>query len=92
MLQKITLLFSLAILTLAACSTNQADKSRGDAPATGFSLQQLAKDTHLNAQVWPMSPHLFHWIRGKSVLCLSVLCACWHGWPHAGSGADASPA
>jgi len=31
MLQKIALLFSLAILTLAACSTNQAEKSRGEA-------------------------------------------------------------
>ena len=31
MLQKTALLFSLAILTLAACSTNQAEKSRGEA-------------------------------------------------------------
>jgi hypothetical protein len=31
MLQKTALLFSLAILTLAACSTNQSEKSRGEA-------------------------------------------------------------
>ena len=31
MLQRIALLFSLAILTLAACSTNPAEKSRGEA-------------------------------------------------------------
>ena len=30
-LQKAALLFSLAILTLASCSTNQVDKSRGEA-------------------------------------------------------------